>query len=229
MNEIFKTHKSGYIVSNFGRVKGKTKEFLKPCPLSSGYLTYGSKLGFVHRLVYETFVGEIPIKYEINHLDFNKSNNRLDNLELVTRSENQIHAINGNRTKKITGENNPMASLTENNVLEIYQMIKDGSDNIDIAIKFHIHDKYVSLIRHGKRWKHLFIKHFNYDDIYHYSLGLNYLNKKKILEVLTLLTTTNKSNSEIGFIYGLDKTTISKVRNKRIWGRAWRYFQKEKL
>lgn len=43
---------------------------------------------FIHRLVYITFKGEIPEGYEINHIDHNKNNNRLSNLEVVTHEEN---------------------------------------------------------------------------------------------------------------------------------------------
>lgn len=226
MDEIFKKHKSGYLVSNYGRVKGKTVEFLKGSKTTAGYITYGT-LGYAHRLVCETFIGDIPTKMEINHIDFNKENNRIDNLEIVTRSENQIHAINGNRTKNIEGEANPMSHLKTEDVLSIYKMIKEGYDNIDIAIKFNLHDRYVSLLRHGKRWKKLYNENFNNEDNY-YSLGCNFLNKKSLLEILNLITNTNMSNIEIAKLYHLDKTTISKVRNKKIWGRAWRYFQKEK-
>lgn len=42
----------------------------------------------VHRLVYETFIGPIPENYEINHKDHNKYNNSINNLEVVTHSEN---------------------------------------------------------------------------------------------------------------------------------------------
>lgn len=45
---------------------------------------------YVHRLVYRTFVGVIPSNMEINHIDHNKDNNSLKNLELLTHSENQI-------------------------------------------------------------------------------------------------------------------------------------------
>ena len=43
---------------------------------------------YLHRLVWETFMGKIPDGFEINHIDHDKSHNDLDNLELVTHSEN---------------------------------------------------------------------------------------------------------------------------------------------
>lgn len=56
----------------------------------------GHKTVSVHRLVYETFVGEIPADKEIDHVDTNKLNNKLDNLKYVTRVEN----MNNPLTKK---------------------------------------------------------------------------------------------------------------------------------
>ena len=46
-----------------------------------------------HRVVWIYFNGEIPDGLEINHKDGIKINNRLENLELVTRSENHKHAF----------------------------------------------------------------------------------------------------------------------------------------
>lgn len=48
---------------------------------------------YVHRIIWETFNGKIPSGYEINHIDHNKSNNKLSNLELVSHSENLKKAV----------------------------------------------------------------------------------------------------------------------------------------
>lgn len=48
------------------------------------------KLYYIHRLIWETLVGEIPPLLTIDHIDGNPANNRLDNLQLVTQSENSI-------------------------------------------------------------------------------------------------------------------------------------------
>jgi len=47
----------------------------------------------VHRVMWESFIGPIQDRLEINHKDLNRSNNRLDNLELVTHQQNIQHAI----------------------------------------------------------------------------------------------------------------------------------------
>lgn len=48
----------------------------------------GGKNLYIHRIIYETFIGTIPPNKEINHIDHNKNNNSYKNLELVTHSEN---------------------------------------------------------------------------------------------------------------------------------------------
>ena len=85
--EVFKLHKSGYLVSNLGRIKGKTVEFLKLTETPAGYQMVGA--GLVHRVVYETFNGDISTDYEIHHKDNNKINNNIGNLQCVTKSQNQ--------------------------------------------------------------------------------------------------------------------------------------------
>lgn len=55
-----------------------------------GYLIVITKLGLkmVHRIIYETFKGEIPDGMEIDHINTIKTDNRLENLRLVTHKEN---------------------------------------------------------------------------------------------------------------------------------------------
>lgn len=64
------------------------------------YYGLGGKHFSVHRIVWEAFNGEIPKGYQIDHLDANPSNNALDNLALVTGSENCKKA-NHNQIKVI--------------------------------------------------------------------------------------------------------------------------------
>lgn len=87
-----------YLISNFGRAYSlKTNKFLKPDDKSNEYLMYafwvdGKRVSeLAHRVVYRSFVGEISKNLEINHKDENKHNNRLENLEIVTRRENILY------------------------------------------------------------------------------------------------------------------------------------------
>lgn len=48
----------------------------------------------IHRVVWEAFNGQIPKGFEVNHINLNRQDNRLDNLELLTHQENCQHAHN---------------------------------------------------------------------------------------------------------------------------------------
>lgn len=88
-----------YEVSNFGRVKSLPRKWakggmLKPSPVGHGYLRVclcknGKRERVkVHQLVMEAFVGRCPAGYEVDHIDWNPSNNRLDNLRYLPAEEN---------------------------------------------------------------------------------------------------------------------------------------------
>jgi hypothetical protein len=93
---------NGYMVSNFGNVmsfRRRNPKLLRPELSNVGY--YLVKLSpapgrkrvnkTVHRLVADAFIG-IPNGYTVNHIDGNKTNNNLSNLEVVTQAENNLHA-----------------------------------------------------------------------------------------------------------------------------------------
>lgn len=87
-----------YQVSNLGRVKSISKGVvMKPFICGSGYqelilLNGERKPKLLHRLVAEAFIPNAHGKKEVNHKDGDKFNNRADNLEWVTPSENQMHS-----------------------------------------------------------------------------------------------------------------------------------------
>lgn len=118
MEEIWKDiegYEGIYRVSSYGRVlsvnygpKGKfglntpMSKVLRPSVATTGYLTVelykgkSRKRVYVHRLVASAFIPNPVGKPEINHVDGNKQNNNVTNLEWVTTSENTRHAINNN-------------------------------------------------------------------------------------------------------------------------------------
>ena len=97
-----------YQVSNLGRVRSvdhkmkhssggyaiRKGKLLKPSTTHNGYLRIGlgghkqQKWYFVHRLVYEAFIGPIPEGMQVNHIDECKTNNMVTNINLMTPKEN---------------------------------------------------------------------------------------------------------------------------------------------
>lgn len=123
MSEIWKDiqgYEGIYQVSNLGRVKSlvyKNERILKPIIDKDDYFRVslckkGSKtIKLIHRLVVETFIGDIPKGMVVNHINSNRQNNFVDNLEIVTQFENVIHSINNGNfgckctlINKISGE-----------------------------------------------------------------------------------------------------------------------------
>lgn len=85
-----------FLVSNLGRVRNsKTGNFIAIGDNGRGYCNCKlkangiSKTVYVHRLVAEAFLPDWGTKLQVNHIDKNKKNNRVDNLEMVTDSENK--------------------------------------------------------------------------------------------------------------------------------------------
>ena len=99
--EIWKPIDREYDVSNQGRIR-HGKRILSGSTHKDGYIfvTLHGVQKPVHRYVAGAFVDNVGNKPEVNHKDGNKMNNFADNLEWVTRSENQKHAVDNNLQPK---------------------------------------------------------------------------------------------------------------------------------
>lgn len=212
-----------YWVSEYGEIESIRSGELLKCTVSSvGYAVVSSsvmgKTDSVHRVVFKTFVGEIPDKLQINHIDGNKLNNHITNLEVVTASENVRHAFDTGLHSIPFGENNGMHELKEYEVLEMYQLIKKGLTNKDLADIYGVHDRYVSLIRHGHRWKYLFeregMKPMK-------SLGNLRMPLAKAVYIYNMCLTSEKGQDRLGPELGIDPSTVSRVRT----GKSWKDFR----
>ena len=115
----------------------------------------------VHRLVAKTFIPNPECKKQVNHIDGNKENNCVDNLEWVTPLENNRHAFENGLNRYhpeflpvLHGEDNPRHKLTESDVRKIKSLLKEGKLNQhEIASMFGVSNYAICDIKRGKNWK----------------------------------------------------------------------------
>ena len=178
MKEIFKKLDDypNYEVSNFGRVKSLSKKvkcrngyritnerIMKLKKAKNGYLSVqfgkGGKFNLVHRLVSKTFIKNDKNKPQVNHIDGVKDNNRVDNLEWVTQSENQIHAYkNGlqkiSKHKRACGEKVASSKLKEEDIIKIRKAY-NGINAIALGKKYGVSQTSILNIKNFKTWKNV--------------------------------------------------------------------------
>lgn len=111
------------------------------------------KTGLVHRLVLTAFVPEFSELCQVNHKNGVKTDNRLDNLEWVTPSQNQKHSVEvlGNHRGTNQGGN----KLAEEQVMSIIEELDKGETEQSLAKRFSVKRGTISSIKCGKNWSWL--------------------------------------------------------------------------
>lgn len=104
----------------------------------------------VHRLVAQAFLPNYSDDTQVNHIDCDKKNNAVSNLEMCTQQENMNHARRNGLLKTLKGDDCPTAKLTSDIVREIR---KSPKRNIELAKEYGVHRSLVSMVRRGKIWK----------------------------------------------------------------------------
>lgn len=158
-----------YEVSNLGRVRSwHDKTSAKECP---HVLSQGNTRGYrvvnlprldrdgrytplVHRLIAETFIGPPPFEgATVNHKDYDKANNRMENLEWISQSDNVKHS------KDIIPRNKGEANhskLKEFQVKEIRRRWIENRETLtSLANEFGVSLQTCSAIVKRKKWKYL--------------------------------------------------------------------------
>lgn len=121
----------------------------------------------VHRLVLMTF-NPVPdmMNLQVNHIDNNRLNPNLDNLEWVTAQENVRHMMKQNRgrVQRQNGENNLQSILTENEVKEIIQilLLPNRPTYKYIGRLYGVDAETIGAIKRKVNWTHL-TKDINFD------------------------------------------------------------------
>ena len=116
-----------------------------------------TKKFLIHRLVYETFLGQIPKNKTVNHKNGIKTDNRVCNLELCSRSEQMIHAYKNGLQNVQRGEDRKNVSkLTEEQVIEIRQRYKLGeTTGKELGKKYAVSAACIWKIIRRDSWSHI--------------------------------------------------------------------------
>lgn len=149
-----------YQVSNLGRVKSFRRSVERIIKLQTtghhGYVIaqlYTGKIHKkyrVHRLVLQAFKPvENMEELQVNHIDGNKENNTLSNLEWCTGSDNVLHLIARNLNLPNANLNKTKSGLYKSDLVKIRRLITLGFNDSSIA---HIFDTELDKVRKIRRW-----------------------------------------------------------------------------
>ena len=152
-----------YYVTEDGHVWSEySQKFIRELPDKNGYLKVrlssidlpkGKQHAYsVHRLVLENFNPADGMEHlQVNHIDGDKTNNSITNLEWTTCEENISHAIKNNLRAQINGA----AKLTQEDVLIIIERLKKKEAYQSIADDYGVCKETIARIKRKETWQEL--------------------------------------------------------------------------
>lgn len=138
-------------------MKGK---IITPFFWKDGYVTVmlgRKKTCSAHRIIAQTFIANPKNKPQVNHINGKKHDNRVNNLEWVTQSENEIHSISIGLRNPFRGKHNPKVILNEKKIRLIREdcKLRRYGDLTRNARKFNVSPTTILDILTGKSWSYV--------------------------------------------------------------------------
>jgi hypothetical protein len=208
--EIWKTIEEfpNYQVSSFGNVKNIVTEKYKAKNITKfGYeRTDLYNNGFhktmpIHKLVVEAFISKRPMGKQINHIDGNKKNNCLDNLEYVTRSENILHAFRIGLIK-VDAAWIEKSKLASKKMHEMYDFSGENNPSFGVSCS----DERKQKISNSNKGKLNGSKN-----------PRSKLTEKEVLKIREMYSTGEYKQIDLAKMFGIDQTQISCIVLKKNW------------
>lgn len=141
-----KNNKSGKVLKHRVNTNGYCQVALKPNGRAGGDLCLR-----IHREVALAFIPNPDNKATVNHIDGNKENNAVSNLEWATMSENMTHAYDTGLKSAISGEASRLSKLSKEQVN--YIRSNPNISNVEFGRMYGVHRSAISKIRRGVHWK----------------------------------------------------------------------------
>lgn len=201
---------SHLVVYSDGRIfSKKSKKFLTQQVNSNGYYLVSVSKSYerVHRLVMETFrEGDPKYGLDVNHIDGDKANNDLSNLEWCTRQENLLHAREvGLNNCYLDGHH--AATFTNLDIHSICKAMQEGQRNCDIAKQHGCSKDLISEIRTGRSWTDI-------SKQYSFEVKRNERISKETVQYVASLMLEGCSYREIEYLSGVRSKTLYRIYNK---------------
>ena len=234
-----------YEISDLGRVYSSHNggKILALTP-ANNYLTVKISKGrreyevfAVHRLVYETFTGEIPELHVVHHIDHDKKNNQLENLKCVTHSENTKAAVKAGVLKPsgktlVQNENLKKALLQGTSVDEIVATLGFSRSHVNKikrelglgTIKYNdkkLIDMAISLYKQGDSYLEISVKTGLVEDYLRKLMHKRGLTSPRIIPkeikqeiIFDLKNSPSVSMKKIAFKHNVSKATVQDLNKK---------------
>jgi hypothetical protein len=118
---------------------------------------------YEHRDEWEKHNGPIPPNHVVHHINGNRADNRIENLQLMSKAEHQRHhakeisegKLKSDKSFKPKGELHHMAKFSNALVLQIRKRLANGERGTDLAKEFNVCQSAISKLKHRTRWAHI--------------------------------------------------------------------------
>lgn len=192
-----------------------------------GYVTIASKRAghsfwvYVHRVIWEYVNGPLDPGLEVNHLNGDKADNRIANLEAVTGIENKRHAEREGLTRHLRGEDTRSAKLTNEQVVAVFHASWSGEETVAaLAERFGVSPATVGHIHFARAWRHVLKPLLNDMPMAHRNQSgqaswakLTATQVEAIFERLK----AGETAAAIAEDFGVSKYTVNDIRSGRSW------------